>query len=240
VTYALQGVTKVYGRRQVLAIEALDIAAGELLAVVGPSGAGKSTLLRLLNLLELPSSGALRFQEHTITAQMQPPLAARRQVTTVFQSPAVLAASVFDNVAYGLRLRLRRVDRRQIDAALERVGLAHLARQPARTLSAGERQRLALARALVIEPAALLLDEPTANLDPANVRRIEQVLREAHQQRGTTIVLVTHALPQARRLAQRTALLLDGSLVEVADTARFFHAPRDARTAAFISGEMVV
>jgi tungstate transport system ATP-binding protein len=122
---------------------------------------------------------------------------------------------------------------------LERVGLADLARAPASTLSGGEVQRVALARALVIEPEVLLLDEPTANLDPANVKLIETVIRDLNAQQGTTIVLVTHNVFQARRLAHRVAFLLDGELVEVGPTAQIFESPADARTAAFVGGDMV-
>jgi tungstate transport system ATP-binding protein len=146
---------------------------------------------------------------------------------------------VLANAAYGLKLRGERDAYRRAGAALAQLGLEHLAHAPARTLSGGEMQRVALARALVTEPEVLLLDEPTANLDPANVQVIERAIAETHRQRGATIVLVTHNLFQARRLAQRVALLLDGRIVEVADTATFFEHPHDPRTAAFVRGEMV-
>jgi tungstate transport system ATP-binding protein len=179
-----------------------------------------------------------------------PPLAVRRRVTTVFQRPVLLNRSVTDNVAYGLRIRgqygrfaygrfANRPYRFSVQAVLERVGLADLARAPASTLSGGEVQRVALARALVIEPEVLLLDEPTANLDPANVKLIETVIRDLNAQQGTTIVLVTHNVFQARRLAHRVAFLLDGELVEVGPTAQIFESPADARTAAFVGGDMV-
>jgi tungstate transport system ATP-binding protein len=142
------------------------------------------------------------------------------------------------NVSYGLRLRGRTVDG-QVDAALARVGLDALAQQPATTLSGGEMQRVALARALVIEPRVLLLDEPTANLDPYNVTLIESLIRDQNREYGTTVVVVTHNVFQARRLAHRTGLLLNGSLVELAETAAFFGAPQDPRTRAFVGGEMV-
>jgi tungstate transport system ATP-binding protein len=236
--YQLADVQHRYGDRLVLNIPALEIRAGEVLAVVGPSGAGKSTLLRLLNFLEPPSAGAITFQGQAAADPTRLPLELRRQVTTVFQRPVLLSASVLANVAYGLRLRGQGGARRRAMDALAQLGLAHLAKAPARTLSGGEMQRVALARALVLGPAVLLLDEPTANLDPANVQAIERAVAEAHRQ-GTTIVLVTHNLFQARRLAGRVALLLEGQLAEVADTAAFFEHPRDPRAAAFVRGEMI-
>lgn len=237
--YRLEGVTQRYGERLVLAVDRLEVRRGEVLALVGPSGAGKSTLLRLLNFLETPSSGQIQAFGYTYATCDTVPLELRRQVTTVFQRPVLLAASVLDNVAYGLRLRGRREARQAALAALERLGLGHLARKPARGLSGGEMQRVALARAMVIEPAVLLLDEPTANLDPYNVQLIEQTTSDMHRRYGTTVVLVTHNVFQARRLAQRVALLLDGRIVEIADVEQFFEAPRDPRTAAFVRGEMV-
>ncbi len=236
--YSLRGVTKRYGDRQVLAIDSLDIERGETLAIVGPSGVGKSTLLRLLNFLEPPTSGTIRFGEFTYTGAEAVPLTLRRRVTTVFQRPVLLKRTVEANVAYGLHLRGQQING-QIHAALDEVGLADLAKQPARTLSGGEAQRVALARAMILLPDALLLDEPTANLDPYNVGLIERTVSKLNQEHGTTIVLVTHNVFQAKRLAQRVALILDGQIVEVNDAAPFFESPRDPRTAAFVAGEMI-
>lgn len=242
--YRLCGVTKRYvgartALRTVLNIEDLRIPRGRIMALVGPSGAGKSTLLRLLNWLELPESGEIYFEDGLYGAQAAPPLALRRRVTTVFQRPVLLQRSVAENVAYGLRLRGQRKADARVAQALAAVGLEALAHQPARTLSGGEAQRVALARAMILEPTALLLDEPTANLDPYNVAVIEQTVRRLNQTQGTTIVLVTHNIFQAQRLAHRVALLLDGQVVEEEDAETFFHAPREARTAAFVRGDMV-
>jgi tungstate transport system ATP-binding protein len=234
--FQLKNVIKRYAGRVVLSLEALDVLAGERLAIVGPSGAGKTTLLRLLNFLEPPSSGSIVYEGNPLNGNV--PLAVRREVTTVFQRPILLDATVRANVAYGLRLRGGRDDTR-VEAALARVGLAHLAGARARILSGGEAQRVALARAMILEPRVLLLDEPTANLDPSNVAAIESAVRDLHCERGTTIVIVTHNLFQARRVSDRSALLLAGRLVEIAPTEQFFAAPRDRVTAAFVSGEMV-
>ncbi len=237
--YHLHGVTKTYNGRCVLDVEALEIRQGEIFAVVGPSGAGKSTLLRLLNFLEAPTDGVIHFLGRTFSAEKPMPLDLRRRVTTVFQRPILLNRSVWDNVAYGLRLRGERHVRERVQATLEHVGLNGLASQRARTLSGGEAQRVALARAMVLQPDVLLLDEPTANLDPYNVRLIEESIQTFNRERGTTLVLVTHNVFQARRLAHRVALLLEGRIVEVADVETFFESPTDSRTAAFVRGEMV-
>lgn len=237
--YALEGVTKVYEGNSVLRVEQLEVKRGEVLALVGPSGAGKSTLLRLLNFLEPPTSGRITFMGADIRPGQEAPLQLRRRVTTVFQQSVLLNRSVRDNVAFGLRLRGRRDSSDRVEEALEMVGLSHLQGRRARTLSGGEAQRVALARALVLEPDVLLLDEPTANLDPANVGLIEEVVRSRNREKGTTVILVTHNVFQARRLADRVALLLAGDLVEVAQTEAFFEMPRDPRTRAFVSGEMV-
>lgn len=235
--YHLSSLVKQYGARTILALDALDIIEGEILALVGPSGAGKSTLLRLLNFLEAPTSGNILYRGMPVSAGTIS-LALRREITTVFQRPILIKGSVRDNIAYGLRLRGAMANG-VVDEMLTRVGLASLASTTARKLSGGEMQRVALARALAIEPRVLLLDEPTANLDPYNVGLIEDIVRAQNRDRKTTVVLVTHNIFQAKRLAQRVGLLLNGRLVELADTNAFFESPQDPRTAAFVRGEMV-
>jgi tungstate transport system ATP-binding protein len=142
-------------------------------------------------------------------------------------------------VSYGLRLRGQRNSAHRVETALDQVGLNAMARQPARTLSGGEAQRVALARAMVLQPDVLLLDEPTANLDPYNVGLIEDIAGRLNRERGTTLILVTHNVFQAKRLAHRVALLLEGQIVEITGVDTFFESPRDPRTAAFVRGEMV-
>jgi tungstate transport system ATP-binding protein len=232
--YQLRDLQHRYGPRTILDLPTLDIQRGEVLGIVGPSGSGKSTLLRLLQFLELPTSGTITFDGTRLNGNV--PLAIRRRVVTVFQYPALLDRTVFDNVAYGLRLRGQRHGREQIMHALERVGLRDYAQTRAKTLSGGEAQRVALARALVLNPAALLLDEPTANLDPYNVGLIEEIIR-GHGE--TTAVLVTHNTFQAKRLADRVGLLLNGKLIELAAADQFFNHPIDPRTRSFLNGEMV-
>ena len=237
--YMIKDLQKDYGDKRVLSIDALHIHQGEILAIVGPSGAGKSTLLRLLNFLEPPTAGFIEFNSKRFAAGLDMPLDLRRRVTTVFQRPMLLDRSVRENVAYGLRLRGLDKSDKAVNDTLTRVGLEGLARQRARSLSGGEAQRVALARALILQPDVLLLDEPTANLDPYNVGLIEEIVRQANQKHGTSIVMVTHNVFQAHRLAQRVAFLLGGRLVEVAETEKFFTTPDDPRTRAFVNGEMV-
>jgi tungstate transport system ATP-binding protein len=234
--YELEGVQQWYDGRPILHIEQMSIQSGEILAIVGPSGAGKSTLLRLLNFLERPSQGQLLFDGQE-TAEL--PLAQRRRVTMVFQRPILLRRSVASNLQYGLALRGQKLLPEMQASWLERLGLAALARQSAHKLSAGEAQRVALARALLVRPDVLLLDEPTANLDPYNVGLIETLLQEENQRLGMTMVLVTHNIFQARRVAHRVAFLLAGKLVEMAEAETFFNAPAQPETAAFVRGELV-
>ena len=235
--YHLEGVRRAYDGRAVVDLERLEVQAGEVLALVGPSGAGKSTLLRLLNFLEPPTAGTIAYRGRSF-ADQRVPLAVRREITTVFQRPALLRGSVRRNVAYGLKLRGRR-DERLVQQILAQVGLDGLAKAKAQRLSGGEMQRVALARALVIRPKVLLLDEPTANLDPYNVALIEDIVRRQNHEQGTTVVLVTHNVFQARRLATRVGLMLSGRLIEISPAPQFFESPADPRTAAFVRGEMV-
>ena len=239
VAYRLDRVVKSYGGREVLHIDSLDIRWGEVFGIVGPSGSGKSTLLRLLDFLEPPMVGQIHFQNHSVDGAGHVPLTIRRQVTTVFQKPVLLNTTVYGNVAYGVKIRGEKEVEGKVKEALARVGLMEFAKSPVRTLSGGEAQRVALARAMVVEPQVLLLDEPTANLDPYNVSLIEGIVADLNRRKGTTIVLVTHNVFQARRLAHRVALLLEGRIVEVAPAERFFFSPSDPRTLAFVRGEMV-
>lgn len=236
--YELRDVKKAYGGRPVLQIHSLEVYPGEVLGLVGPTGAGKSTLLRLLSALEPPTAGHVRFGAHRLNGQRLP-VNVQRRLTMVFQRPLMLHATVRANVEYGLWLRGDRQRGGKVQRILERLGLMGLASRSAATLSGGQTQLVALARALAIEPDVLLLDEPTANLDPASVALVEEVLVDYQRRRKATFVWATHNIFQARRTAQRVAFLLDGRLVEVAPTREFFETPSDRRTEAFVQGRMV-
>ena len=236
--YRLRDLRKNHGSTFTLHVHRLDVLRGEVLGLLGPTGAGKSTLLRLLAGLENPTGGDIRFEDFPFVST-DLPLPTRRRITLVHQRPVLLTASVRLNVEYGLRLRASRDRDRKIEEVLARLGLTEFASQSAQTLSGGQVQLVALARALVIEPDVLLLDEPTAHLDPAHVARAEETIRQIQKERCMTVVWATHNLFQARRVAVRTALLLNGQLVEVGPTEEFFTNPSDPRTADFMQGRMV-
>lgn len=236
----LRDITKSYSR-EVLRVERLAIEEGKIYGVIGPSGAGKSTLLRVMNLLTAPDGGTLLFggEKAFPNGRRNPVL--RRRMTMVGQKPFLFAASVRGNVAYGLKARgwKREEIEKKVAALLDRIGLSGMAGQHAKTLSGGEAQRVALARAVAFEPDLLLLDEPTANLDPANVEQIENLIRDLNRASGITMVMVTHNIFQARRVADAVIFLHEGRVVEMGETGRFFAAPEDPRTRAFIEGRMI-
>ncbi|MDD5472884.1 MAG: phosphate ABC transporter ATP-binding protein [Candidatus Methanoperedens sp.] len=236
--FRIENLCMAFGEKEVLRNINLTIRRGEIFALIGPSGAGKTTLLRILNLFEKPTRGNLKFNGLANEGEINN---IRRRMSLLFQTPAIFKASVFDNVAYGLRVR--GIDKMTIEnkvkSALNIVGLEGKEAQKARTLSAGEAQRMAFARAIVYDPELLLLDEPTANLDPANVAKIEEVIKRIRSERGTTIVIATHNIPQVRRIADRVGILLNGELIEVNTKEGIFMAPEDARSEAFLKGEMI-
>ena len=219
-----------------LRIDDLTVRRGEVFALLGPTGAGNTTLMRLLTGLEYPDEGVIQLNGTALDRTS--PLSCLRDITMVHQRPILLNGSVEANVAYGLRARRRAADSKVKDV-LNRLELGRLAGHDARLLSGGQMQLVALARALVLEPEVLLLDEPTANLDPAYVALVEKVIGESQAMRGMTVVWATHNLFQARRVSHWVTLLLDGGVVEVAENAAFFATPNDPRTVAFIQGKMV-
>ena len=236
--FRLRDLQKNHGADFMLHLRQLNVMRGEVLGLLGPTGSGKSTLLRLLAGLEKRTGGEIRFDDSPFVST-DLPLPTRRRITMVHQRPILLTGTVSLNVEYGLWLRGIRNQDRRVNEMLERLGLVKIASQSAHTLSGGQTQLVALARALVVEPDVLLLDEPTAHLDPAHVAVVEETIRQFQQDRRPTIVWATHNLFQARRVAVRTALLLNGQLVEVAPTEEFFANPSDRRTADFLQGRMV-
>ncbi|MFO0819407.1 MAG: ATP-binding cassette domain-containing protein [Pirellulales bacterium] len=221
-----------------LCIESLTLNAGDVLCLVGPTGSGKSTLLRLLSGLDRPTSGSLSLLGQPIWSNALT-LELQRQVVVVPQKPLLLADSVRYNVEFGLRVRGDRDARVRSDAMLAKFGLSRFANQPARTLSGGQMQLVAIARALVLEPSVLLLDEPTAHLDPAHVALVEQVVLDEWRRTGMSLAWATHNLFQARRVATRVGLMLEGRMIEITSTEQFFASPRDVRTSHFVQGKMV-
>ena len=220
------------GGRTIIDRMSFDLDAGPATIILGANGAGKSVLMRLMHGLLAPSAGAIRWGDPD-------PARLRRRQAMVFQRPVMLRRSALANVVYALELaRVPRAEREGLALeALESVGLRHLAHRPARVLSGGEQQRLALARAWALHPEVLFLDEPTASLDPAATREIETVIK-AFDAAGTKIVMATHNLGQARRLGDEVLYINEGRLVERASIESFFAQPAAAEAAAFLKGEL--
>jgi tungstate transport system ATP-binding protein len=215
------------GGKTILESINLEIHRGEIFTFIGPSGSGKTTLLRLIDLLDMPTTGTIIFDGTDTTASDTDRLSIRRRMAMVFQKPAVLNTTVAGNVAFGLKFR--DIEKSRIDEcvreALEIVGLLHLSERRAVTLSGGEMQRVAIARALVTRPEVLLLDEPTANLDPVNTELTENLILRVHREFQTTIILSTHDMIQGQRLADRIGVIIDGRMIQVGTTNDIFYQP---------------
>lgn len=206
---------------------------GPRTVILGPNGAGKSLTLRLCHGLLQPSAGAVRWANHGAYQS-------QKRQAMVFQTPVLLRRSVAANVSYALALNggPRWLRSKHVAQALERVGLEALARRPARALSAGEQQRLALTRAWALDPEVLFLDEPTASLDPAATRTVEAAIDAIHRS-GTKIVMTTHSLGQAQRLADEVLFIHRGRLVDRAPAEDFFAGRQSAEAAAFLRRELL-
>ena len=226
-----------YGEHTALRIDDLDIESGEVVAVIGPNGSGKSTLLRILGLLQQPTEGRLLLRG--LDSAKSDSLALRRRIATVFQEPLLLNANVYDNAALGLKLR--GVSRAEIDRRLrpwlERFGIAHLAERSARTLSGGEAQRTSLARAFVLDPELLLLDEPFAALDAAAREPLLSELCAVIESAKATTVLVTHDRQEAFTLGKRVGVLKQGDLLQLGPRDEVFFRPRIEAVAEIVGVE---
>ncbi len=238
-----------FGATRAVRDVSVDFVEGQVTAIIGPSGCGKSTLLRCLNRMHETIAGARTEGEvlldgKDIYARGVNPIAVRRRIGMVFQRPTPFPTmSIRDNVVAGFRAAGHtapsRAEQDQIaEWALRRSALwdevKDRLRESAMALSGGQQQRLCIARALATRPRVLLLDEPTASLDPLSTQKVEELVYEL---RGdVTVVIVTHNMQQAARVSDRTAFMLLGELVEVAPTTRMFTSPADARTEAYITG----
>lgn len=229
---SVEGLSWRAGEVDVLFDLSLRIEPGTRTIVLGPNGAGKSVLLRMLHGLLVPSGGRLDWATDD-------PRHVRQAQAMVFQHPVMLRRTARENIEFalhvgGMRENLRATAR----AALDRVGLSSLEERPARLCSGGEQQRIALARAWALRPELLFLDEPTASLDPAATKAIEAIIAAMHRA-GTTIVMTTHNLGQARRIADRVLFLHRGRLVEDTPATVFFQQPESPEAAAFVKGELL-
>jgi molybdopterin-binding protein len=218
----LKNLTKTYGNRTALDDVTLQIEEGEILGLLGPNGSGKTTLLKILAFLEKPESGEIRFQGETATDKNAERM--RLRSAMVFQRTLLFSNSVYYNVAYGLKMRKlsQNTIKEEVKKALRLVKLEGFEKRSAKKLSGGEQQRVALARALVLKTNLLLLDEPTANLDPKNAQIIEEVIGTVNCELKTTIVMATHNMFQAKTLPQRIALISDGKISEIGVPAEIF------------------
>jgi tungstate transport system ATP-binding protein len=229
-----------FEKKEVLRRVSLAVERGEILAIIGPTGAGKTTLLRLFDQLDVPKSGKVVFDGREVTPRLRTEV--RRKISMVLQKPVVFDARVYDNVAYPLRVR--RYDKKaipgKVNSMLMTVGLDGYQKRNARTLSGGETQKVALARALVTDPELLLLDEPTANLDPVSLNSIEELILRLNRENGMAMVIATHEMAQGQRLAHRIAVMMEGELIQVGRPADIFYAPSDLRVARFVGVENIL
>jgi tungstate transport system ATP-binding protein len=229
------------GDQPALQLEHLAIQEGEVLGIVGPNGAGKSTLLLTLARLLKPERGEILFNGQYPFGHKQAGAEAdtvyRRRIALVMQDPLLFDTSVFDNVASGLRFRGIAKDeiRRKVPLWLERLGVGHLSKRRAGQLSGGEAQRISLARALVLEPQLLLLDEPFSALDPPTRSRLLEDLGMLLDQTATTTVFVTHDLAEAEQLSGRMAVIVGNRLRQVGSPQDVFDSPADEEVAQFLN-----
>jgi len=234
----LVNISKVYkNKKKALDNVSLDVNKNEILTLIGPNGAGKTTLLKIMALIDTPTDGEIYFREQLVTQKNIEKL--RLNVTMVFQKPIFFNTSVYKNIAYGLKLRglPKREIERMVKEALETVGLDGFEKRHIRSLSGGEQQRVALARAIILSPELLLLDEPLANIDPVNAMILEKVVSDLRKE--LTIVMSTHDLAHATRLADKIAFINQGKVIQRGDAMDILDKPIDVLTARFIGYENI-
>lgn len=232
-----------FGEKEVLKDVSFTIDRREIFTFIGPSGSGKTTILRLIDMLERPTRGGIFIRGTNISSMKnRDRIAVRRTMSMVFQKPSPLRGSVFENVAIGLRFR--EVAREEIQArvpeALELVGLGDYQERKAITLSGGEMQRVAIARAVATKPDVLLLDEPTANLDPVSTEKIENLIGALKDRFGITIVLSTHDMVQGQRLADRIGVVIDGRIGQIGTSKEIFYQPMNRAVAHMVGVENIL
>ena len=233
---------KRYSEKEALKNINLNVKKGEALAVIGPTGAGKTTLLRLLDFLGMPTSGRIYFDGIDVTRPGKIRLEVRRRMAFVLQKPVLFNTTVYGNIAYGLKWRgVRKSSLRQkVEGILRMVSLSDYKNRNARTLSGGEAQRVAIARAIAVEPEVLLLDEPTANLDPVSTSRIEGLIRDIIERYDTTIIMATHDMAQGQRLTDRIVVLINGEIHQTGGSREVFTSPKNKEVAEFVGTENII
>ena len=231
-----ENICKTFNQQQVLKNINLEIENNKLTCIIGPNGAGKTTLLRILNLLEKPTNGEIYFDGKCYPTNS---LQTRRKMTMVMQNPVMFNTSVYENVAYGLKIRKQKEQTEEVKEALNLVGLWTQRKQSATTLSGGEAQRVALARALILKPNVLFLDEPTVNLDPPSVKIIENLILNLKEKHEITVVLATHQLEEAERFAEKIYFLKEGEIIQEGGGKEIFSRPRSLFAAQFLGIENI-
>jgi len=231
----VRGLEKRFGPIQALRDTHLKITRGKITTLLGPSGSGKTTLLRIIGGLETPTQGVILYDNTPLTNSNRHLL--RNKITMVFQKTVLFNTTVFKNIAFGLNVR--GFEKGEIEdrvyKVLQKVRMENYADRPAKKLSGGEQQRVSLARALVINPELLLLDEPTANLDVANATMIEEIIKDLKG--TTTMVIATHNIHQAKRLSNWAVFLFESTVVEQDEPEKLFAHPADIRARKFVDGE---
>lgn len=219
-----------------------EVGRAGVFALIGPTGAGKTTLLRLLNLLDTPTSGKIYFNGQDTAESTRLRLQMRRRMAMVFQKPVVFNSNVYENIAYPLKVRGfgRKEIRTRVEEMLEITGLKGYEKRRARTLSGGEAQRVSLARAMIAQPELLLLDEPTANLDPVSVSKIEEVLANTIREQKTTVIMATHDMSQGQRLADMIGVLMNGEILQIGSPSEIFCSPSNKEVAEFVGVENIL
>jgi len=231
---ALRDIKVQHANRIVLQVPFLDVIKGDVLGILGPNGSGKTTLLRVMGLLLRPTEGTVCFGNEEVTRTNA--LVLRRRMASVFQKPLLLDTTVYDNIALGLNLRglWRRDVESRVQAWLERLGIAGLSRRRAPSLSGGEAQRASLARAFVLEPDILLLDEPFSSLDQPTREVLMDDLKEIFKLTGITTVFVTHERQEALALSNRLGILSGSKILQVDATRQVFNCPGNEEVARIV------
>lgn len=231
----IENLIKRYEDKNILDIKFTEIPKNSLCGIIGPNGAGKSTLVRIIAGLERPTSGHIYYNGQPVVDSLY------KDITLVSQKPYLLRASVFNNIAYPLKIRKenKREIIKKVNELLERMGIEKLRNQNAWNLSGGEAQKVALARALIFKPSLLILDEPTANIDPSSIFIMEEMIRSFYRENDTSIVIVTHNIQQAKRLCHSMILMNKGRVEDYGKADELIHHSQNPITRKFIEGEII-
>lgn len=232
----IKNLTKYYNQQSVLNINSFSIKQGSFLGIIGPNGAGKSTLTRILAGLDTPSSGEVLYNNSSLNPSIS------KNITMVFQKPYLIRTTVFNNISYPLKIRKvnPKEIKERVNHLIQEMDIENIKYQNAWTLSGGEAQKVALARAIIFKPSLLILDEPTASIDPASIFMMEKTIKNFHVKTNTTLIMVTHNLQQAKRLCSDVAFMYKGSIFEYGKTNDVILSPQNELTRCFMKGEIVL